>query len=248
MTGLVEIKRGKTLLFAGVAVLGLFLVQVFAGKVGGLVANLFTYEQFDFYNLYAWISIHHFIQMIVALILLAALSKLLKADFGFSLGDRKKGTKYLAVFLGVFAIFTLITHVLMYIYNQLPAYDFPLNSGNIMGTLGFQLFLSGTSEEILFRALPVTVLIYVCGRSVKIKGHITLEVLIASFLFAIAHVNWSLSPFTIQANYFQLIYAFVLGTIQGVAYQQTGSILYPMLMHSISNVLMVGMGYLFSMI
>jgi len=46
-------------------------------------------------------------------------------------------------------------------------------------------------------------------------------------------------------DYFRLLYAFVLGTINGIAYQQSRSVLYPMLMHSISNVLMVGTGYLF---
>jgi membrane protease YdiL (CAAX protease family) len=153
--------------------------------------------------------------------------------------------KYLAVFTVVFAIITLIIHILMYVYDQLPTYDFPLNTRNIIGTLSFQLFLSGTSEEILFRALPITVLVYVFGNRVYIKGHITLEIIIASFLFSIAHMKWSLSPLTIDANLFQLFYAFVLGTIQGIAYQESQSVLYPMLMHSLANVLMVGTGYLF---
>jgi len=34
-------------------------------------------------------------------------------------------------------------------------------------------------------------------------------------------------------------------TIQGIAYQESQSVLYPMLMHSLANVLMVGTGYLF---
>ena len=112
-----------------------------------------------------------------------------KIDFGFKLGDSKKGTKYLIIFTAAFTIFTLITHILMYIYNQLPTYDFPLNKSNIIGTLGFQLFLSGTSEEILFRALPITVLMYVFRKSINIKWNITLEIIIASFLFSIAHIK-----------------------------------------------------------
>ena len=82
--------------------------------------------------------------------------------------------------------------------------------------------------------------------SVRIKGSVTLEVILASLLFAFAHVSWSLSPLHFKADIFQVIYAFVLGTIQGIAYQRTRSILYPMLMHSISNVFMVGGGYLFA--
>jgi uncharacterized protein len=246
----VELKMEKhkinKFLYSFIAVLALFIIQVFAGKTGGFIADLFSYEKFDPYDIYAWISVHHIIQMIIIIVIIFVLSKLLKLDFGFKLGDSKKGMKYLIIFTVVFTVFTLITHILMHIYNQLPVYDFPLNKNNIIGTLGFQLFLSGPSEEILFRALPITVLTYVFGKSVKFKWHVTLEIIIASLLFSFAHTKWSLIPFTLEIDYFQLFYAFILGTIQGIAYQQSRSILYPILMHSISNVLMVGMGYLFT--
>jgi membrane protease YdiL (CAAX protease family) len=65
-------------------------------------------------------------------------------------------------------------------------------------------------------------------------------------LFACAHIRWSFAPFTFEADYFQIMYAFVLGTIQGAVYQKSQSILYPVLMHSFSNVLMVGGGYVFT--
>ncbi len=63
-------------------------------------------------------------------------------------------------------------------------------------------------------------------------------------LFAFAHMKWSLFPVRFEIDTFQIIYAFVLGTIQGIVYQKSKSILYPLLMHSFSNVLMVGGGYL----
>lgn len=237
--------RFSKLFYGSIAIIALFIVQVFAGKFGSFVADLFSYEKFDIYGAFAGISVHHVVQMIIALAIIVALSKLLKVDFGFNLGDIKRGTYYLVVFTVAFAIITVIVHVLMLINNQLPVYDYPLNVKNIMGTLGFQLFLSGTSEEILYRALPVTVLVYVFGKSVNIKWNITLEVILAAVLFSIAHTKWSLFPFTIEVDSFRLLYAFVLGTINGIAYQQSRSVLYPMLMHSISNVLMVGTGYLF---
>ena len=43
----------------------------------------------------------------------------------------------------------------------------------------------------------------------------------------------------------QLLYAMGMGVIQGVAYQKSRSVLYPILIHSLSNLIMVGMGYLF---
>lgn len=104
----------------------------------------------------------------------------------------------------------------MYTSGQPLTYDFTLDQRNVLGTLGFQLLLSGTSEEILYRALPITVLV--------------------------------LSPFAADANISQLFYAFAIGSVQGMAYQESRSVLYPVLMHSVSNVLMVGVGYLFAVL
>jgi membrane protease YdiL (CAAX protease family) len=234
----------KTLLY-GIMILLLLVFQEVLGKVGRIVADLLPHERLDPYKAFAWVSVHHITEMLIALAVIIVLSKLLKVDFGFGLGDRKKGIKYVVVYSAIFAGVTLVSHILMLLYNMLPVYDFPLNTRDILGTLGFQLFLSGPAEEILYRALPITMLVHVLGKSVKVKWGVTLETIIASFLFAIAHMKWSLFPFTIEANYFQVFYAFVLGTIQGKAYQDSRSIVYPMFMHSISNVLMVGTGYLF---
>ncbi|HBL51077.1 MAG TPA: hypothetical protein DDZ65_12620 [Firmicutes bacterium] len=239
-----RLKNNRTLL--GIIVfVSLFFLQVLLGKAGHLLANIIPHQQIDPYGSFAGISIHHICQMIIALIVILVLSKLLKTNFCFQLGDVKKGMKYLALFTAAFAIISLVIHVFMYVNNQLPSYSFPLDKRNIIGTLSFQLFLSGPSEEVVFRALPITVLMYAFGKSISVKGNITLEVILASVLFSFAHISWSLSPFTINIDFFQIFYAFVLGTIQGIVYQRTRSILYPILMHSISNVLMVGIGYLF---
>ena len=183
--------------------------------------------------------------MLIALAVILVLNKLFKVNFNLGLGNRKKGIKYVAIYTAIFVGVTFVCHILMLINNTLPIYEFPLNKSNILGTLGFQLFLSGPSEEILYRALPITILVHVLGKGVKVKWNITLETIIASFLFAIAHMKWTLFPFTIEANYFRLLYAFVQGIIMGKAYQESRSVVYPMFMHSISNVLMVGTGYLF---
>jgi len=234
----------KILLF-GAIIVALFVFQVFAGRVGNIIADLLPYGKLDPFEAFARVSVHHIIEMLIVLAVIMILGKLLKVDFGFGLGDRKTGTKYVVVYTAIFAGIALVTHILMLINNRLPVYDFPLNKNNILGTLGFQLLLSGPAEEILYRALPITMFVYVLGKSVKVKWGITLETLIASFLFTIAHMKWSLFPLTIEANYFQLFYAFVQGIILGKAYQDSHSIVYPMFMHSISNVLMVGTGYLF---
>ena len=236
------------LLHISLTFIALFLVQVLVSKSGWVVADLFSYDSIDPNHLFARLYVHHFVQMLIALAVIAVLSKLIKADFGFHLGDSKNGLRYFLIFTAVIAVIALLYHILIYVPGQAQAYDFPLNQRNVLGTLGFQLFLTGTSEEILFRALPVTVLIYVFGKSIRIKGDITLEVVLASLLFTAAHIKWALFPFAVDFNLSQFFYAFAMGTVSGIVYQQSRSILYPMLMHSISNVLMVGTGYLFAVL
>lgn len=223
----------------------LLFVQIILGKAGQLIAGMIPYRRIDPYDSFAGISIHHAVLMLTALAIIFVLSKLLKVDFFLQPGDTKRGIKYLALYTGAFVVISIVVHVIMLVNDQLPVYDFPLDTRNVLGTLGFQLLLSGPAEEIVYRALTITLLTYAFGRSTIIKGNLTLEVVLSSLMFAFAHVNWSLDPFVFEADLFGVLYTFVLGCIQGIAYQQSRSILYPILMHSFSNVLMVGAGYLF---
>lgn len=241
-------RKCNWVVFGSIAFVSLLVMQILLGKAGHLVAGLVSYQSIDPFDSFAEISIHHAVELIIALVLILVLSKLLTLDFYFQLGDKKKGMKYITVFTAAFAVITVAQHAFMALNNQLPVYAFPLDARNIIGTLGFQLFLSGPAEEVVFRALPIILLIRSFGKSIKIIGCVTLEIILASLLFAFAHVNWSLIPFTFEADYFQILYAFVLGGIQGIAYQRCRSILYPVLMHSFSNVLTVGVGYIFTAI
>ena len=230
------------------AVIALLIVQELAGKAGSAVACLFSYNQFDLDNVFAWQSVHHLVMLLIGLSVVAVLRRLLKDNFGFQLGDGKNGMRYFILFTAILTVISLIYHIFMHISGRPVTFDFALNPSNILGTLGFQLLLSGPAEEILYRALPVTVLVHILGKSVRLKWNITLEIILASLLFSIAHIKWSLSPFTVDASISQLIYAFAIGTVQGMAYQESRSVLYPILMHSVSNVLMVGTGYLFAVL
>jgi membrane protease YdiL (CAAX protease family) len=232
--------------FGMVAFILLLVIQILLGKAGHLISDLLPYQKIDPFDSFAEISIHHAVQLLIALSIILVLSKLLNLNFYFQLGDKKKGIKSLTIFTASFAVISIAQHTFMAVNNQFPVYAFPLDERNIVGTLGFQLLLSGPAEEVVFRALPITLLTCSFGKSIEIKGNFTLEVILTSILFAFAHGNWSLIPLTFKADYFQIIYAFVLGTIQGIVYQRSRSILYPVLMHSFSNVLMVGGGYLFT--
>jgi membrane protease YdiL (CAAX protease family) len=245
---LADHREHRKLLFAALTVIALLIVQELAGKAENAIADLFSYNQFDPDHVFAWQSVHHLVMLLIGLTLVAVLSRLLKDNFGFQLGDRKKGIRYFIIFTAVLTIISLIYHIIQYTCGRPLTYGFALNTRNVLGTLGFQLLLSGAAEEILYRALPVTVLVHVLGKSVKLKWDITLEVILASLLFSIAHIKWSLFPFAVDASISQLIYAFAIGTVQGMAYQESRSVYYPILMHSVSNVLMVGTGYLFAVL
>lgn len=243
-------KRNQTGLYI-VSIALLLIFQQFASKVGNLVANCFNYKAIDEYGIFASISVHHIVQMLIALLAIIILTKKYKIDFGFSAGDKKSGIKYLLVFTFAVLIFTIISYGIRYFSNQIIQYNYPLNAKNVLGTLGFQLLLSGPSEEILFRALPIGILTYCNGSNKErkfTKLQLSYEVIIAAALFSIAHIRWTINPFSISMNYLQLIYCFVLGIADGKAYQESNSVIYPMIMHSISNVIMVGLGYIFSII
>ena len=239
-----HIGRKNVLLYGAVTLLLLFFQEV-SLMVGRWVADMFSYGKFDPYDAYAGNYVHHITILLIGLLTILILKRILKVNLGLGPGDIKKGTRFVVMYVAVFAGITLVVHILMKMNNSLPVYAFPLNKNNIIGTLSFQLFLTGPAEEILYRALPITIFTNVLGKNIKVKWGVTLETIIASFLFAIAHIKWTLSPFTFEANYFQLLYAFAQGIISGKAYQDSGSVIYPMFMHSISNVMMVGTGYLF---
>lgn len=217
----------------------LLLVQGLASGIGFSASDLFSYKLIDPYNVFARISVHHIIQMLIGLLIILILKvKYKQEDFGLKLGNIRTGFSHVIIFSILIALFLVAQNA--YLYATMPniGYDYPLNARNILGSLAFQMFLSGPSEEILFRAIPLTLFLLLFKKSVRIKYVISVEVVLAALLFAFAHLN----AFELD---FQIFYSFILGIAFGVAYQNTGSILYPMLMHSISNLLSVGIGYLF---
>lgn len=85
----------------------LLLTQIFLGKTGHLIAKRIPYQSIDPFDCFVEISIHHAVELLIALAIILMLSKLLTLDFYFQLGDKKKGTKYLTVFTAVFAVITI---------------------------------------------------------------------------------------------------------------------------------------------
>lgn len=238
-----KMKRRK-IIYIFLATVILFVVQSFASKFGDLVASLFNYTMIDKDGVFMGVSVHHIVQMIIALLIIFIIGKTKKLNFHLKIKAHKVGILYTSIFTIVILIYVFISYIIGYKLNTIVPYEYKLNMTNVLGSLGFQLFLSGTSEEILFRALPITVFVaFLCRKE---KNDYGLAIIIASILFSIAHIKWTILPFAVSFSWFQLIYAFVLGLVYGVTYIKSKSIIYPMLMHGLSNFFMVAVGYMFA--
>jgi membrane protease YdiL (CAAX protease family) len=113
--------------------------------------------------------------------------------------------------------------------------------------LGFQLLLSGPSEELIFRAFAITMLVPVI-RGRFLKGKVSYANLIAALIFGLAHVKFSFAPFAVDYTLYQVLMSVILGLFYGDCYEKTGSVYYPMIMHSVSNIVMVSMTVIASLL
>ncbi len=224
--------------------IALLFFQALASNTGAFVARLIDYSTIDSYGVFACISVHHIIQMVIALAAIVIIKK--KTDMNFFLKPNisKSGIIYTVLTTLIIAAAVFVVYVVLIKSGVQFKYNYPLDAKNITGSLGFQLILSGPSEEILFRALPLTLLLFFWNK--EGKTNLLIPVLITALLFSAAHINWSISPLQISfGNCMQLIYSFILGTVYGFTYIKYKNVVYPMILHSMSNIFMVGGGYLY---
>ena len=233
-------KRNTKYVITAILIVALFAVQFLFSRLGFLISQLLDYSSLDPDGLFAQVSVHHIIQMLCALALIFIIWKVKKTE-GFKLRPRldSRGIKDTLLFCLAITVYYLAVYIIGSLTNTISTYDYALNTTNVIGTLGFQLFLSGPSEEILFRSLPITVMLSVLDPDSKIDRAIAVSG--AAALFGIAHIN----VFTFQVPWFQVCYAFVLGIFYGYTFIRSKSVIYPMIMHSMSNVISVGGCYLY---
>lgn len=213
--------------------LGLPLV---AGAIADRIPNL----EIDPDGSFWWISVHHVAQALLFVPFFFLAKKLFpQGEFHLGIGDAKKGFRYVWFFTLFFLVYTLIGYGITFAAGAFQPFRFSINATNIWGYLGFQLFLSGPSEEFIFRAFGIGMIaLFVPGRI--LKGKLSIANLLAAIIFGLAHVGIHFAPLGISYSLFQVGYAMALGLIYGDCYEKTNSVLYPMMLHSISNVIAVG--------
>jgi uncharacterized protein len=220
----------------------LFLTFILLGipRLSGMVASFFDYQAIDPDGAYAWVVIHHIVQALIFVTIITLLNKFKSLEFGYGWGDKEVGKKYILSFTLIFAAGSLASHLLIILTNSFQQFEYPLTANNIIGQLTFQLFLSGPSEELIFRAFAITMLAHAI-KTRMFNGKVSVANIIAAFIFGLAHVDFSFAPFAVDYTPFQVIYSVILGFFYGDCYEKSRSMYYPMIMHSISNVVMVGL-------
>ncbi len=233
----------------------LFLAVLLLGvpRLAGAVADLFDYAAIDPDAAFAWIAVHHIVQAAVFLVIMLVINRVSPIRFGFGWGDRKAGWFYVRLFTLIFIGYVVVQRLIFLILTgSLPVFGYPLTAQNIIGQLGFQLLLSGPSEELIFRAFAITML----GLAVKgvvfskdtsagrivfkmLGGELTAANLIAAVIFGLAHVRFAFAPFSASFETGQVVVAVILGLFYGVCYERSKSMIYPMIMHSFVNVVVV---------
>lgn len=223
----------------------LWILLLTAGLLGvprlsGVIASLLNYQAIDPDGSYAWISVHHIVQALIFAFIIIVINRFKPFNFGFSWGNKEIGRKYVLSFTLIFGAGSLVNHIILFLTNSFQPFQYPLTATNIFGQLGFQLFLSGPSEELIFRAFAITMLaIAVKGR--LFKGKVSYANIIAAIIFGLAHVGFSFAPFALNYSLFQVILSITLGIFYGDCFEKSGSVYYPMMMHSISNIVMVSL-------
>ncbi|MDR4969416.1 MAG: CPBP family intramembrane glutamic endopeptidase [Acholeplasmataceae bacterium] len=228
-----------------ISIIVLTVILLGAPKVGTWVANMFDYSSIDPDGAFMWISVHHIIQAVVILLIILFSTKFYKVNFHLNMGNKEVGYRYLKKFMLYFSIYTVIAFIVIIISSGIQPFQYPLNARNISGYLGFQLLLSGPSEELIFRAFAITIFVLLVSQK-RIDKHLSYANLFAAIIFGIAHIQFSLSPFDISFALPQVLMAIGLGYFYGDCYEKSKSVVYPMIMHSFSNVLMVGITILLS--
>lgn len=220
-----------------------FMYQEYTSEISWKVASLFDYFRVDNDGTFMMVSVHHIIMALITLGILYILHRWKNIDFKITFKVDACGIKYTLIYCAACLVYFIFWYVIFgFMLDSVAEYDYELSTINVLGTLGFQLFLSGT-EELMFRALPIGCLKAVWGKNSKFADLVIL--LLTSLLFTVAHIHFG-KP--LLSQWYGLILVFIHGLMYGIAYLKTKSIVYPMVMHGVSNFISVGGCYMYMML
>lgn len=187
-------------------------------------------------------ALQRLIQLVFVIVLMKLLFKKTLKEWGFNLNNAKTGLKLFLKFLPAFFIIELLFLLfLKFILKDNVGIGYTPRLLNLLVIFGFQGLFTGTSEEPVFRGMVIGVLKRSWNMRLKLlKCEIEITTILSAIIFAIAHMEFSFSPFrVIYWNYWQMLTAFLLGLYYAYAFEKTKSLLNPILSHNASNVIIV---------
>lgn len=190
----------------------------------------------------AWLYMiqHHLAQMALALVVIGFVGRMRFHEWGLNLRNWKRSLRMTRSFAVIFALVIAVGIIIQVAGGMEPREAQPQTVSDILGRLFFMAVISGLSEEILFRGMMQTWLVRWFPTAVRLPGlDVPAAGLVTALIFAAVHINFTLVPLQITHFYApQVLIALVLGVLYSVAYQRTGSLLAPILMHNVANGLM----------
>ena len=212
------------------------------------------WQQFDPDGSYLYISIHHVLQALLALGFIAIIKIRLNkswSDFGFNSNDWRFALKRVLQFCAFWFVLQGIIAVIMMLSGSTPTpFHFPLTAESFAGYFLFQVLLSGTSEEILFRAMVIIPMLYVGKRAgYSDKANTIIAVVVSILIFMLGHVNIRFDPFRVENfNLLQQITVITFGSFYAYLFLKTKSLIGPMLAHNWLNGVIVLIGLLINLV
>ena len=238
-------------LFAAVLFVAVTLISSFSYRLAVDVTK--SVMRWDPSNCYLVVSVHHVFQagFAFALILLLALFfRKSLSSFGFHCRSLHSSVRSVLIFTAIWSVVQLSASLIVaQADSRSVMLSFPLNARNFLGNFLFEILLSGTSEEILFRAMTIPPMLFVFRTFIK-KETLAWGVAIgvATLVFALAHINFSFNPFQItRPNPAQLLTCVIFGVFYGLLMKKTGSILGPILAHNLLNGVITLIGLLMTL-
>lgn len=218
------------------ATVGLGLVVILPG---GYVALVFTKGVgMERAMAMPWLAlfVSHAAMLLIALALIAWLSKGRLLEFGLQWPKEKRyALSALAwgAFFGV--LMTVVDYFPQILKHLSPPENLSLTPTSVGAWLFFQWIFVGPTEEIPFRGLLQTFLMRrTSGRMRLLKYEMHAAGVILAILFAVAHLTsfWT-ENFWLALG--QQIYAFALGILYAYWREKSGSLLAPIVGHNVSD-------------
>jgi membrane protease YdiL (CAAX protease family) len=156
----------------------------------------------------------------------------------------KTSMKYVHKFLLVFPVLLIFIYFMVYLFD--PSTWLTLQETTLTQEpplwkiIIFEAIFPGLGEEMLYRGFLLSLLVYsymMMNKSL-LRKHMILSILLSSIIFSIAHFGYQFTPFNITYDAYQLVTAFLLGSVEGYVFLRTKNLCGPILIHNASNLML----------